>query len=133
DIALIPVTFNGDTSANTYSSTVFPNSTAGSLKGTVVAFQATMTDDETPLYAYLGVEEVQFADGKTFFIENDDNVNIARLYSAAFDRLPDATGLFFWEDVYANSVSADAKAAGYYVSLAQTNVGNGATIADGFM
>ncbi len=67
------------------------------------------------------------------FIENSDNANIARLYSAAFNRVPDAQGLFFWEDVYANNISVAAKNAGYYVALAQTNDGSGVTIADGFM
>jgi hypothetical protein len=47
--------------------------------------------------------------------------------------VPDASGLFFWEDVYANYISAAAKSAGYYASLAQTNLTSGTSIAGGFM
>jgi len=79
-----------------------------------------------------GVEFLQFSD-KTIFVENNDNANIARLYSAAFDRAPDLPGLSFWEDVYSRSISSAAKSAGYYVALAQTNTGSGGSIAAGFM
>lgn len=79
-----------------------------------------------------GVEFLQFSD-KTIFVENNDNANIARLYSAAFDRAPDLPGLSFWEDVYSRSISSAAKSAGYYVALAQTNTGSGGSIATGFM
>jgi len=78
------------------------------------------------------IEQLQFGD-KTVFVEKIDNANIARLYSAAFDRVPDAAGLFFWEDVYTKNVSATAKSAGYYVALAQTDDGSGTSIAGGFM
>jgi hypothetical protein len=81
-------------------------------------------------YAQTGIEELQFTD-KSIFIENPDNANIARLYSAALGRAPDAGGLFAWEDIYANSIPASAKAGGVYASLAQTTVG-GLSIAGGF-
>jgi len=90
------------------------------------------TPGKGPSFTVRDVEEVQFVDN-TMFIENSDNANIARLYSAAFDRVPDDQGLAFWENVYANNVSSSAKAAGYYVSLAQTNDGSGTSIAGGFM
>jgi hypothetical protein len=77
------------------------------------------------------VESFQFTD-KTVFVENADNANIARLYSAALDRSPDAGGLFGWEDAYANDISAATKAGGVYLALAQTNAGSGTSIAGGF-
>jgi hypothetical protein len=70
------------------------------------------TPGKGPNFTVLNVEEVLFPD-KTMFIENADNANIARLYSAAFDRVPDDQGLAFWEDVYAKNVPSSAKAAGY--------------------
>jgi len=78
------------------------------------------------------VQYLQFTD-KTLFVENPDNANIARLYSAAFNRAPDQAGLNFWEDTYASNVSSSAKAAGYYTALAQTNDGSGVSIATNFM
>jgi len=78
------------------------------------------------------VEFYQFTD-KTLFVENADNANIARLYSAAFNRAPDQAGVSFWEDVYAHNVPSSAKSSGYYVSLAQTNDGSGGSIATDFM
>jgi len=78
------------------------------------------------------VEFLKFTD-KTVFVENADNANIARLYSAAFDRAPDIAGLSFWEDIYARNVPASAKSAGYYTALAQTNDGSGVSIATNFM
>jgi hypothetical protein len=80
----------------------------------------------------LNVEHLQFTD-QTVFAETPDNANIARLYSAAFNRLPDTAGLNFWEDVYANSISAAVKSQGYYVSLAETNDGSGISIAANFI
>ena len=106
----------------------FTNFTIDPLTNGDVVF----TEGKGPLFTVRDVEQVQFVD-KTMFIENADNANIARLYSAAFDRVPDGQGLAFWEGVYANNVSSSAKAAGYYVALAQTNDGSGTTIADGFM
>ena len=85
-----------------------------------------------PNYQVDGVEFLNFTD-KTVFVENPNNANIARLYSAAFDRAPDTAGLSFWEDVYTNGVSAAAKSQGYYVALAETAVGSQNSIADGFM
>jgi hypothetical protein len=81
-----------------------------------------------------GYEVLQFSD-KPYFIESGDNANIARLYSAALDRLPDLNGLFSWEDIYANNVGAAAKAAGVYQSLAETSGGyaGSLSIADGFV
>jgi len=80
----------------------------------------------------LNVELLQFTD-QIVFAETPDNANIARLYAAAFNRLPDTAGLDFWEDVYANNISQAAKNAGYYVALAQTNDGSGISIAANFI
>jgi ELWxxDGT repeat protein len=85
-----------------------------------------------PNYQVDGVEFLNFTD-KTVFVENPNNADIARLYSAAFDRAPDIAGLSFWEDVYTNSVSAAAKSQGYYTALAETAVGSENSIADGFI
>lgn len=79
----------------------------------------------------VALEVLNFAD-KTIFVENADNANIARLYSAALGRAPDQGGLFGWEDIYANNISSAAKAGGVYLSLAQTNNGFGTSIAGGF-
>ena len=79
----------------------------------------------------LNVEYLQFTD-KTVFVENADNANIARLYSAAFNRAPDTGGLNGWEDIYAANISAAAKAGGVYSALAQTGDGFGTSIAGGF-
>ena len=80
----------------------------------------------------LGVEFLQFTD-ETIFVENSDNAAIARLYSAALNRAPDVNGLSGWEDIYANNISAAAKAGGIYLALAQTNCGFGTSIAGGFV
>jgi len=80
----------------------------------------------------LNIEHLQFAD-QTVFAETPDNTNIARLYSAAFNRLPDTAGLNFWEDVYANSISAAVKSQGYYVALTETDDGSGVSIAANFI
>jgi len=85
-----------------------------------------------PNYQIDKVEFLKFSD-KTIFVENSDNANIARLYSAAFDRAPDTSGLSFWENVYAGSVPASAKNAGYYTALALTDDGSGTSIANNFM
>ena len=124
DTAIIPIFAIGGTANSSYKP--FIDSTG------LVRFSPPIISAGSITFAFSGVESVQFND-KTFFIENSDNSNIARLYSAAFDRVPDAKGLFFWEDVYANNVSPTAKAAGYYVALAQTDDGSGVSIADGFM
>ena len=79
----------------------------------------------------LNVEYLQFID-KTIFVENADDANIARLYSAAFNRAPDTGGLSGWEDIYAAHISAAAKAGGVYLALAQTGDGSGTSIAGGF-
>jgi hypothetical protein len=78
------------------------------------------------------IEDLKFTD-EIIFIENSDNANIARLYSAAFGRPPDAGGLDGWEDAYANLIPASAKAAGVYVALAETPLSaGGGSIAGGF-
>ncbi len=79
-------------------------------------------------------EVLQFSD-QPYFIESSDGSNIARLYSAGLNRIPDARGLFGWEDLYGNNVSASAKAQGVYVSLAETSGGFNGTlsIADGII
>jgi hypothetical protein len=80
----------------------------------------------------LNIEDLQFTD-QTVFVENSDNANIARLYSAAVGRAPDASGLNGWEDAYANLIPASAKAAGVYVALAETPlITGGGSIAAGF-
>jgi len=118
---------NGNHDTITMPSTASSFSVRTSTNGDVV-----FTEGGGPSFTLEKVEQVQFTDS-TKFIENADNANIARLYSAAFDRVPDGRGLAFWEDVYARSVPASAKAAGYYVALAQTNDGSGTSIAGGFM
>jgi hypothetical protein len=80
----------------------------------------------------LAIQYLQFTD-QTVFVDNANNANIARLYSAAFNRVPDAAGLNFWEDIYSNNISAAVKSGGYYIALARTNDGSGVTIADGFI
>jgi hypothetical protein len=77
------------------------------------------------------VQYLQFTD-KVFFLETSDNADIARLYSAAFDRTPDQTGLSGWEDIYAHNIPSAVQAQGVYAALAQTNDGYGTTIAGGF-
>ena len=79
-------------------------------------------------------EVLQFTD-QAYFIESGDNANIARLYSAGLGRIPDPRGMFGWEDVYANNISAAVKAQGVFSSLAQTSGGFNGTlsIADGFI
>lgn len=79
----------------------------------------------------LNLEIVQFSD-KIVFVENADNANIARLYSAALNRAPDTGGLTGWEDIYAAHISAAEKAGGVYEALAQTGDGFGTSIAGGF-
>ena len=77
------------------------------------------------------MEFLNFSD-RTLFVENADNANIARLYSAAFNRTPDIGGLSGWEDIYGSNISAAVKAQGFYTALAQTNDGFGTSIAGGF-
>jgi hypothetical protein len=91
-----------------YSLTV---NTDGSLS---VTNDGSSSDGTTQLVA---IQYLQFTD-QTVFVENADNANIARLYSAAFNRVPDAAGLNFWEDVYSNNISAAVKSSGYYIALA---------------
>lgn len=78
------------------------------------------------------VNYLQFAD-KLIVVANADEANIARLYSAALNRMPDKDGLNGWEDIYANNISGAAKAGGVYKALAQTNNGFGTSIAGGFV
>lgn len=55
---------------------------------------------------------LQFND-KAVFVATSEQANIARLYSAAFNRAPDSGGLNYWEDQYASlPVSAKAQGAG---------------------
>lgn len=85
-----------------------------------------------PTYQLDQVEFIHFSD-HTVFVENADNANIARLYSAALNRAPDTGGLAGWEDLYANNISGAAKAGGVYLSLAQTPIAGAPTsIAQGF-
>ena len=58
-------------------------------------------------------------------VSNNDQAAIARLYTAALGRTPDPTGMAFYETLFANDISASAKAQGYAVSL-------GATAATGY-
>jgi hypothetical protein len=76
--------------------------------------------------------ELVFTD-KTVFVENADNANLVRLYSAAFDRAPDAQGLSGWETILTNNIPAAAKAGGIYQALALTDDGSGTSIAGGFL
>ena len=79
---------------------------------------------------FTNVEFLQFTD-KTVFVENADDANVARLYEAALGRAPDVPGLSGWENVY-TTVSASAKAAGTFVSLAETPIAGLTSIASGF-
>jgi hypothetical protein len=103
--------------------------TANSVGNVTVTDNGSSGDGTNQLF---GIQYLQFTD-QTVFVENADNANIARLYSAAFNRVPDAAGLNFWEDIYSNNISAAVKSSGYYIALAQTNDGSGVTIADGFI
>jgi Domain of unknown function (DUF4214) len=103
--------------------------TANSVGNVTVADNGSSGDGTSQLF---GIQYLQFTD-QTVLVENADNANIARLYSAAFNRVPDAAGLNFWEDIYSNNISAAVKSSGYYIALAQTNDGSGVTIADGFI
>jgi parallel beta-helix repeat protein len=77
-------------------------------------------------------EGLQFSD-KILFVENADNANIARLYSAALDRAPDLAGEFGWEAYYKAFIPNVAKAQGIYVSLAETPFNGLPSLADGFI
>jgi len=67
-------------------------------------------------------------------VPNADDAAIARLYTAALNRTPDAAGLAFYEGVYADGVSASAKAQGYVSSLGEAGVSGGPlSIAGGFI
>jgi hypothetical protein len=67
-------------------------------------------------------------------VPNADDAAIARLYAAALNRTPDPAGLAFYESVYANGVSASAKAQGYVASLGEAGVSGGPlSIAGGFI
>jgi hypothetical protein len=83
------------------------------------------------VHQVVNVEDLQFTD-QNVFIENANNANIARLYSAGLGRPPDTGGLFGWEDIYANNISTATKAGGVYAALAQANDGFGTSIAGGF-
>ncbi|HEX4052944.1 MAG TPA: DUF4214 domain-containing protein, partial [Tepidisphaeraceae bacterium] len=48
----------------------------------------------------IGIQYLEFND-KTVYAETSANADIARLYVSAFDRLPDQSGLNYWEDTYA--------------------------------
>jgi hypothetical protein len=66
----------------------------------------------------IGIQYLEFND-KTVFVETATNANIARLYTAAFARLPDQDGLNNWEDIFA----AQAPIVGTTAEL--VNVANG--------
>lgn len=91
----------------------------------------TLTRANHPPIQLDNVEFLNFSD-QTLFVEHADNANIARLYSAAFNRTPDTGGLSGWEDIYGSNISAVVKAHGLYAALAQTNDGFGTSIAGGF-
>jgi hypothetical protein len=98
--------------------------------GSVTVSDSSPNRDGT--HKLIGVEDLQFTD-KIVFVENSDNANIARLYSAALDRAPDPAGLDGWEDAYANLIPASAKAQGVFVALAETGLNGGSlSVAGGF-
>ena len=76
--------------------------------GRVVVSDTVFNRDGT--HTTTAIERFQFTD-RTLFVESTNNANVARLYSAAFNRQPDIGGLNFWEDIYANNVSTSAKTA----------------------
>jgi hypothetical protein len=102
---------------------------------TPVAGSVTISDtlaNRDGIHNLTDIEDLQFTD-KTVFVEDADNANIARLYSAALDRPPDPAGLHGWEDAYANGISTATKADGVYTALAETGLNGGSTtIVDGF-
>jgi hypothetical protein len=97
--------------------------------------QLTVTDGDVNrdgMHQLNGIEFLQFAD-KVVFVEDADNANIARLYSAALNRAPDIGGQGAWEDAYSSMIPASVKAQGVYASLAQTPFGGLPSLADGFI
>ncbi len=67
-------------------------------------------------------------------VPNADDAAIARLYTAALGRTPDAAGLSFYENIFANDISASAKAQGYFTSLGSAGINDGSlSIAAGFL
>jgi len=78
------------------------------------------------------VIQLQFTD-KAIFPSTADDASIARLYSAALNRVPDAPGLHGWEVIYQTGVSAGTKSQGPFVALAETvPTGISTSIAGGF-
>ena len=67
-------------------------------------------------------------------VANADDAAIARLYTAALGRTPDAAGLDFYENIFANDISASAKAQSYFTSLGTAGINGGSlSIAGGFI
>jgi subtilisin family serine protease len=79
-----------------------------------------------------GFNYVNFTD-KTEVVATAQQAAVALLYAAALNRAPDVAGLNAWEDIYASDVSAAAKAAGPFVSLAETPAAGLTSIAAGFL
>lgn len=87
--------------------------------------------ESTPAITLKNFEGIQFWD-KTIFFLDADHSNIARLYSAALGRAPDAAGLANWENNFDAFVPAAAKA-NYYTALSDTTLPvSGMSIAAGF-
>ncbi|MCJ2074769.1 DUF4214 domain-containing protein [Methylobacterium sp. E-016] len=84
-----------------------------------------------PAFIYKNFEGIQFTDKIVFFLDADHS-NVARLYSAALGRAPDAAGLANWENNFDAYVPAAAKA-NYYTALSDTILPvSGMSIAAGF-
>jgi hypothetical protein len=79
-----------------------------------------------------GFAQLIFAD-KTLFVVDANQAQVARLYSAAFDRAPDEAGLAGWEKLYADALPSSAKVPNVFVPLAETNLaGYSFSVAGGF-
>ena len=84
-----------------------------------------------PQSIYKNFEGIVLSD-KTIFFLDADHSNVARLYSAALGRAPDAAGLANWENNFDAYVPASAKA-NYYTALSDTILPvSGMSIAAGF-
>ena len=87
------------------------------------------------VYNQSGYSTTQTAPISTMLVvANTDDAAIARLYMAALDRTPDPAGLQFYENVFANDISASAKTQSYFTSLGTAGISGGSlSIAGAFI
>ena len=67
-------------------------------------------------YTLVNVEEVRFLDGRLVFDAADPAAQVARLYEAALNRLPEQGGLNFWIDAVQHGQPLNALASGFLTS-----------------